>query len=96
MDRILIKNLRVQGVLGVNDWERTTLREIVVNVILFTDTRRTTQSDDIANCIDYSQVVKNIRSLIEKKTAISSGSTGRGYCQYMPQQAGGSESNDKS
>jgi len=64
MDRILIQNLRVQGILGVNDWERTTLREIVVNVILFTDTHRAVQSDDIANCIDYSQVVKEIRSLI--------------------------------
>jgi dihydroneopterin aldolase len=36
-------------------------------VILFTDTHRAAQSDDIANCSDYSQVVKEIRTLIEKK-----------------------------
>ncbi len=65
MDKILIKNLRVQGILGVNDWERTTLREIVVNVALFTDTRRAAQSDNIADCVDYSQAAKEIRTLVE-------------------------------
>ena len=65
MDKILIQNLRVQGILGVNDWERTTPREIVVNVALFTDMRRAAQSDDIADCVDYSQVAKEIRALVE-------------------------------
>jgi len=65
MDKILIQNLRVQGILGVNDWERATLREIVVNVTLFTDTRRGAQSDDIADCVDYSQAAKEIRALVE-------------------------------
>ena len=66
MDKILIKNLRVQGILGVNDWERTTYREIIINAMLFTETRRVAQSDDIANCIDYSQVAKEIRVLVEE------------------------------
>ena len=66
MDKILIQNLRVRGILGVNDWERTTLREIVVNATLFTDTCQAAASDDIADCIDYSKVVKEIRSLVEK------------------------------
>ena len=65
MDKILIQNLRMQGILGVNDWERATLREIVVNVTLFTDTRRGAQSDDIADCVDYSQTAKEIRALVE-------------------------------
>ncbi|HEY5269204.1 MAG TPA: dihydroneopterin aldolase [Anaerolineales bacterium] len=65
MDKILIQNLRVQGILGVNDWERTTQREIVVNVTLFTDTLRAAQSDDITDCVDYSQVAKEIRTLVE-------------------------------
>jgi FolB domain-containing protein len=65
MDKILIQNLRVQGILGVNDWERKTVREIVVNVNLFTDTRRGAQSDDIADCMDYSQLTKEIRALVE-------------------------------
>lgn len=65
MDKVLIQNLRVQGILGVNDRERTTLREIVVNVALFTDTHCGAQTDDIADCTDYSQAAKEIRSLVE-------------------------------
>jgi FolB domain-containing protein len=66
MDKILIRNLRVQSILGVNDWERTAPREIVVNVTLFTDTHRGAQTDDITDCVDYSQVVKEIRALVEE------------------------------
>jgi len=66
MDKILIQNLRVQGILGVNDRERTTLREIIINAMLFTETRRAALSDDIADCIDYSQLAKEIRALVEE------------------------------
>ena len=66
MDKILIQNLRVLGILGVNDRERTTLREIIINAMLFTETRRAALSDDIADCIDYSQLVKEIRALVEE------------------------------
>jgi len=65
MDKLLIQNLRVQGILGVNDWERATLREILINVTLFTDTRHSAQSDDLTDCVDYSQVSKEIRALVE-------------------------------
>ena len=65
MDKILIQNLRVQGILGVNDKERTTPREILVNIILFTDTQPAAHSDDIADCVDYSKIAKDTRALIE-------------------------------
>jgi dihydroneopterin aldolase len=65
MDKILIQNLRAQGILGVNDWERTSPREIVINVTLITDTSRAGQTDDINDCVDYSQVAKEIRALVE-------------------------------
>jgi len=64
MDKILIQNLRIQGILGVNTWERTSLRDIVVNVTLHTDTRRAAGSDDISDCVDYSTVAKEIRALV--------------------------------
>jgi FolB domain-containing protein len=67
MDTILIRNLRIQGILGVNDEERTALREILINAKLVTDTRQASQSDDIADCVDYSQVIKEIRLLVEEK-----------------------------
>ena len=65
MDIISIRDLRVRGILGVHDWERQQPREILINVTLFTDTRRAAETDDIADCVDYSQTAQKIRALIE-------------------------------
>ena len=65
MDKILIQDLHVQAILGVNDWERETLQEIVINVTLFTDTHPAARSDAIADCVDYSQVAMELRALVD-------------------------------
>lgn len=61
MDKIFIKDLSVRGILGIYDWERVTPREIIINVTLFVDTRPAAQSDDIADCVDYSKMAEIIR-----------------------------------
>jgi FolB domain-containing protein len=65
MDRVFIQNLRVRGILGIHAWERKQPREILVNVTLFANTRRAAKSDDIADCVDYSQAAHKIRALAE-------------------------------
>ena len=65
MDKVFIKDLRVQGILGIHDWERVTPREIVINVTLFTDTRRAARTDDISDCVNYSDTAKKIRAYAE-------------------------------
>jgi FolB domain-containing protein len=65
MDKVFIRDLKVRGILGIHDWERVTPREIIVNVTLFTDTRRAARTDDIADCLDYSAMAKKIRAHAE-------------------------------
>lgn len=65
MDKIFIKDLKVRGILGIRDWERVTPREIVINVSLYTDTRRAARTDDIADCVSYSDVARKIRAHAE-------------------------------
>ena len=65
MDKVFIKDLKVQGILGIHDWERVTPREIVINVTLFTDTRRAARTDEISDCVDYSATAKKIRAYAE-------------------------------
>jgi FolB domain-containing protein len=60
MDKIIIKNLLARGIIGVNDWERRRAQNILINVTLFTDTRRAGATDDIADCVDYSQMTKKL------------------------------------
>ena len=65
MDKMLIKNLHLQGIIGVNDREREKPQDILVNVVAFTDTHRAAQTDDLEDCVDYSLLAKEIRALVE-------------------------------
>jgi len=65
-DQIIIKDLRVRGVLGVYDRERQQPGEIIINIVLFTDTRRAAETDDIADCVNYETAAQKVRAHVEK------------------------------
>lgn len=65
MDKVFIKDLKVRGILGIHDWERVMPRDIIINVTLFTDTRRAARTDDIADCVSYSDVARKVRAHAE-------------------------------
>jgi FolB domain-containing protein len=71
MDKVFIKDLRVQGVLGIHDWERVTPREILINITLYTDTRRAGHPDDISECVNYSDMAKKIRAHTESAARLT-------------------------
>lgn len=60
MDKVIIKNLLARGIIGVRDWERKRAQDILINITLYTDTRRAAESDNINDCADYSQVTKKV------------------------------------
>ena len=60
MDRIIIKNLVARGIIGINDWEREIPQEILINLDVFTDTRAAAKSDDLADCVDYRALAKQV------------------------------------
>ena len=39
-DKIMIRELRVKAIIGVDDWERQNRQEIILNLTLSTDTAR--------------------------------------------------------
>jgi FolB domain-containing protein len=65
MDKVIIKDLLVKGILGIHEWERTKPRDILLNITLFTDTRKAARTDNIADCVDYSAMAKRIRAHVE-------------------------------
>lgn len=60
MDKVLIKNLLARGIIGVRDWERKRPQDILINITLYTDSRRAAETDNINDCADYSQVTKKV------------------------------------
>ena len=66
MDQVLIKDLLVRGVIGINEDERKSPQDILVNVVLFADTEKASKSDHIADCINYRTIAKMIMAHVEK------------------------------
>ena len=60
MDKVIIKDLLARGIIGVNDWERKRPQDILINITIFTDTRRAAETDNISDCVNYSTISKKV------------------------------------
>ena len=65
MDKIIIKDLKVIGIIGIYDQERITPQEMLINITMDTDTRKAAESDDIGLCVDYEKVALKVKALAE-------------------------------
>jgi len=65
MDKVIIKNLLARGIIGIREWERKRAQDILINITLFTDTRRAAETDNIEDCADYSEVTKKVQAHAE-------------------------------
>ena len=64
-DTIVIKDLFLRTIIGINDDERNNRQDVLVNLTLETDTRAAGQSDDIADAVNYRTVTKQVIDLVE-------------------------------
>ena len=60
MDKVIIKDLLVRGIIGITENERRLPQDILINIILFTDIHKACQTDSIEACINYSTIAKKI------------------------------------
>ena len=65
LDKIEIKDLLVRGILGINPDERKNRQDILINVIMWADTRPAALSDRIEDAVNYRTVSKSIIEHIE-------------------------------
>lgn len=60
MDTITIKDLVARGIIGLNDWEREKLQEIVINVTLYVDLQEAALQDDVEKSVNYKTIAKKM------------------------------------
>jgi len=65
MDKIIIKNLKARGIIGINEEERRNLQDILINITISADTQPAWESDDIKDCVNYRSVAKNALKIAE-------------------------------
>jgi FolB domain-containing protein len=65
-DKVIIKDLMVRGILGINPEERINKQDIVVNVVMETDIKEASKSDNIEHALNYRSVAKEIIDIVHK------------------------------
>ena len=68
MDKIIIKDLLVRSIIGINPEERVKKQDILINMTLFGDIRQAAQSDDIADAANYKAITKRIIEHVENSS----------------------------
>ena len=64
-DRIVIKDLLVRSIVGINENERRKRQDILLNLVMLTDIRASGLSDDIHETVNYRTVAKSIIRTVE-------------------------------
>lgn len=60
MDIIFIRDLRVETIIGIYDWERTTRQTVGIDLEMGADIRKAAQTDNIEHTPSYKDVAKRL------------------------------------
>ncbi len=64
-DKIVIRDLLLRGIVGINDWERKTKQDILINLEVFLDAAPAGGSDDMTDSLNYRTLTKDIIAYVE-------------------------------
>ncbi|NLX35515.1 MAG: dihydroneopterin aldolase [Chloroflexi bacterium] len=64
-DRILIRDLLLRAIIGVNPSERIGVQDVLINIELEVDLRSPGASDDIHDAVNYRTIAKHVVDLVE-------------------------------
>lgn len=63
-DRIFLRGLTSECIIGFIDWERRVRQTVVLDIEMPVDCRRASLSDEVADTLDYKQVAKRVLAFI--------------------------------
>ncbi|MEM7027764.1 MAG: dihydroneopterin aldolase [Pseudomonadota bacterium] len=64
MDKIYIKDLRIDTVIGIYDWERRMKQTVILDIEMATDIRAAANSDNIEDTLNYKDVAKRLLAYV--------------------------------
>ena len=60
MDIIYLRDLRIETVIGIYDWERSTRQTVSIDLEMATDIRMAADTDSIEDTLNYKAVAKRV------------------------------------
>ena len=68
MDKVIVKDLLVRGILGINPEERVKKQDILINIVIYADVRRAAETDDIEDAVNYKSITKRLIDHVEESS----------------------------
>jgi dihydroneopterin aldolase len=65
MDLVYIRELEIDAIIGIYDWERETKQTVSIDLEMGCDNTKAAASEDIADALDYKSVAKRLISFVE-------------------------------
>ena len=66
MDIVFIRDLRIETVIGIYDWEREIRQPVVLDLEMSADVRLAAATDHIDQALDYKSVAKRLIAFVEE------------------------------
>jgi 7,8-dihydroneopterin aldolase/epimerase/oxygenase len=66
VDIVFIKELQIETVIGIYDWERKIRQTVSLDIEMATDIRAAAESDDIDDTLSYKSVAKRLIDFVEQ------------------------------
>ena len=66
MDIVFIRDLRIDTVVGIYDWERRIRQAVRLDLEMGTDIRKAGETDAIEDTLDYKAVAKRVIAFVEE------------------------------
>tara|TARA_B100001123_G_scaffold447560_1_gene605497 strand:+ start:1816 stop:2169 length:354 start_codon:yes stop_codon:yes gene_type:complete len=66
MDIIFLRNLKIDTVIGIYDWERRIKQTVILDLEMATDIKKAAKSDGIEDTLDYKAIAKRVISFVEE------------------------------
>ncbi len=66
MDKVFIKNLQVETIIGIFDWEREVRQVVSIDLEMEFDNKKAAKSDDIKDALNYKKIGKRVSGYVKK------------------------------
>jgi dihydroneopterin aldolase len=68
MDKIFIRALKTETIIGIFDWERQVKQTVIVDIEMGIDIRKAARSDSIDDTMNYKKVAKRVLAFVEESS----------------------------
>ncbi len=68
LDRLVISDLLLRCIVGINPEERTHKQDVVINLTLYADLSRSAQSDSIEDTVNYKTIKNEVVAMVESSS----------------------------